>query len=121
MDQIPRYKLDEGYQVIHRIAGTPGAFGYNNLATSLRIPDFELYCSEGLRPAIGPLRSEFYRIGLTMRGHCDVQVGLEYYRHQPGTVNCTIPNQLFSKSNLSTDIFGYYILFNPGFLDELIP
>jgi len=103
------------------MGGTPGAFGYNNLAPSLRIPDFELYSSEGLHSAIGPLRSEFYRIGLTVRGHCDVQLGLEHYIHQAGTVNCTIPNQLFSKSNISADIFGYYVLFNPGFLDDLIP
>lgn len=70
---------------------------------------------------MGPLRSEFYRIGLTLRGTCDVQLGLEHYTHRTGTVNCTFPNQLFSKSNKSEDLFGYYLLFNPTFLDTLIP
>lgn len=27
---------------------------------------------------MGPLRCEFYRIGLTIRGTCDVQLGLEH-------------------------------------------
>lgn len=120
-NDIPQYKLDQHYHSVHRIEGTPTAFGYNKLDPSLRIKDFELYSSEGLVPNMGPLRSAFYRVGLTIRGHCDVQLGLEHYRHQAGTVNCTIPNQLFSKSNISEDAFGYYILFNPGFLDGLIP
>lgn len=99
---------------------TSTPFGYNQLNAALRIKDFELYSSEGLTRSMGPLRSEFYRIGLTIRGSCDVQLGLEHYQHRPGTVNCTFPNQLFSKSNISGDAFGYYILFNPNFLDTLI-
>ncbi|MHA4808216.1 helix-turn-helix domain-containing protein [Flavitalea flava] len=121
MKQIPVYKLDQEYHSIHRNEEKSSPFGYNALSPSLRIKDFEIYSSDGLKASMGPLRSEFYRIGLTLQGHCDVQLGLEHFTHQPGTVNCTIPNQLFSKSNISGDIFGYYVLFNPGFLDGLIP
>jgi AraC family transcriptional regulator, transcriptional activator of pobA len=121
MKQIPQYKLDQEYHTVHRIEETSTDFGYNKLHASLRVKDFEIYSTEGLAPGMGPLRSAFYRIGLTIRGGCDVQLGLEQYRHRPGTVNCTIPNQLFSKSNVSADAFGYYVLFNPGFLDSLIP
>ena len=106
---------------MHRVEEETIPFGYNTLAPTLHIKDFELYSSEGLRPSMGPLRSEFYRIGLTIRGTCDVQLGLEHFRHGTGTVNCTFPNQIFSKSNISADAFGYYLLFNPGFLDSLIP
>jgi AraC-like DNA-binding protein len=35
-------------------------------------------------------------------------------------VNCTYPNQIFSKSNISKDAFGYYLLFNPPFLEPLV-
>lgn len=118
--EIPQYKLDDQYHAIHRTSAPAAAFGYNQLAPSLRIKDFELYSSEGLVSSMGPLRSEFYRIGLTLRGSCDVQLGLEHYKHQPGTVNCTYPNQIFSKSRISKDIFGYYLLFNPPFLEPLL-
>jgi len=119
--EIPQYKLDEHYISIHRTPESVSAFGYSRLDPPLRIKDFELYSSEGLTRSMGPLRSEFYRIGVTMRGSCDVQLGLEHYQHQPGTVNCTYPNQIFSKSNISEDAFGYYVLFNPPFLEPLIP
>ena len=121
MKQIPQYQLNDNYRLQHRIEGDTLPFGYNTLPPALRIPDFELYSSEGLKSSMGPLRSEFYRIGLTLRGSCDVQLGLEHFRHQPGTVNCTSLNQLFSKSNISSDIFGYYLLFNPAFMDSLLP
>ena len=121
MQDIPRYQLNDEYRPVHRVEGEGGPFGYNSLDPSLRIKGFELYSSQGLRKSMGPLRSEFYRIGLTLRGSCDVQLGLEHFVHQAGTVNCTFPNQIFSKSNISEDLFGYYLLFNPGFLDALIP
>jgi len=119
--EIPQYKLDEHYISVHRTQEPVPVFGYSGLASHLRIKDFELYSSEGLTSSMGPLRSAFYRIGITMRGSCDVQLGLEHYKHQPGTVNCTYPNQIFSKSNISKDAFGYYLLFNPPFLEPLIP
>jgi AraC-like DNA-binding protein len=119
--EIPRYTLDERYRHIHRTEAPVPNFGYNRLDPSLRIKDLELYSSEGLTSSIGPLRCEFYRIGLTLRGTCDVQLGLEHYTHRPGTVNCTYPHQIFSKSNISKDLFGYYVLFNPPFLEPLVP
>jgi len=119
--EIPQYKLDEHYISIHRKQEAVSAFGYSGLEPRLRIKDFELYSSEGLTSSMGPLRSEFYRIGVTIRGSCDVQLGLEHYKHQPGTVNCTYPNQIFSKCNISEDAFGYYLMFNPPFLEPLIP
>jgi AraC-like DNA-binding protein len=118
--EIPHYGLDQ-FQPIHRDGSGSQAFGYNRMDQRLRVPGFELYSSEGLAKSMGPLKSSFYRVGLTLRGSCNVQLGLEQYTHQPGTVNCTFPNQVFSKFNLSDDLFGYYILFNPGFLDELVP
>jgi len=117
---IPQYKLDEHYISIHRVPESVSAFGYSGLDHRLRVKDFELYSSEGLTSSMGPLRSEFYRIGVTIRGSCDCQLGLEHYKHQPGTVNCTYPNQIFSKSNISEDAFGYYLMFNPPFLEPLI-
>ena len=67
------------------------------------------------------MRCDFYRIGLVLRGRCELQMGLEHFAQSAGTVNCSFPNQLFSKTDISEDIFGYYLLFNPGFLDGLIP
>jgi AraC family transcriptional activator of pobA len=119
--EIPKYDLQE-FRAVHRIQRDDVVgFGYNGLPVGRYIPGFELYSSSGLVGSIGPLRSAFYRISFTVTGTLDMQIGLVHYRHQPRTVACTYPNQIFSKNNISSDAFGYYLLFTPGFLDELLP
>ena len=117
---IPLYVLND-FRHLHRREGDTSDFGYNNLEAGKRIPGFEVYSSEGLRPAVGPLKSDFYRISITLSGSVDVQLGLEKFKHRAGTLSFTFPGQVFSKDNISADTFGYYILFNADFLEELIP
>ncbi len=49
-----------------------------------------------------------------------MQLGLEHFDIQPFNLTFSIPGQVHSKSNASNDIFGYYILFHPSFLDGLL-
>src|SRR5579872_672870 len=67
------------------------------------------------------MRNSFYRIIITVTGTLDMQIGLEHYRHEPRTLAFTIPNQIFQKNNRSADASGYYLLFEAGFLGELLP
>jgi AraC family transcriptional regulator, transcriptional activator of pobA len=120
--QIPQYHLDERHRPLHRAEGEFSPFGNNVPDPGNRVSDFELYSSDGLRmQPMGPFRCDFYRIGLVLRGSCHLQMGLEHFFQTPGTVNCSFPNQVFSKKEISPDIFGYYVLFNPGFLEDLVP
>lgn len=122
MKQIPQYTLDDKFRPVHRVEVNLTPFGNNVAGPRFKIDNFELYSSDGLRMhPMGPLRCDFYRIGLVLRGSCELQMGLEHFSQTPGVVNCSFPNQLFSKKNISEDIFGYYAHFNPGFLDEVIP
>ncbi|MBO9732758.1 MAG: helix-turn-helix domain-containing protein [Chitinophaga sp.] len=118
--EIPQYVLGD-FRHLHRQENDTSDFGYNNLEAEKRIPGFEVYSSEGLRPAVGPLKSDFYRISITLSGGVDVQLGLEKFRHQAGTLSFTFPGQVFSKDNIAADTFGYYILFNANFLEDLLP
>jgi AraC family transcriptional activator of pobA len=98
------------------------SFGNNVPGSISPIKDFELYSSEGIRKhPMGPMRCDFYRVSVILRGTCELQMGLEHFFQTGGSVNCSFPNQLFSKKAMSEDLFGYYVLFNPGFLDELVP
>jgi AraC-like DNA-binding protein len=117
---IPQYVL-KGFRRLHRQEDDTSDFGYNNLDTIHPIEGFELYSSRGLKPSLGPLKSAFYRISITITGQVDMQLGLEQFKHQPRTMSFTWPNQVFSKSNISADAFGYYILFDQDFLNDLIP
>ncbi|MGO4290551.1 helix-turn-helix domain-containing protein [Chitinophaga sp. RAB17] len=118
--EIPQYVLND-FRHLHRKEDDTSDFGYNNLEEEKRIPGFEVYSSEGLRPALGPLKSDFYRISITLSGSVDVQLGLEKFQHRAGTLSFTFPGQVFSKDNISADTFGYYILFNADFLQDIIP
>ncbi|WP_326991602.1 AraC family transcriptional regulator [Chitinophaga sp. 212800010-3] len=118
--KIPSYVL-HNFRHLHRQEGDTSGFGYNSLAPEKRIPGFEIYSSEGLKPAMGPLKSDFYRISITLSGGVDVRLGLEEFRHRAGTLSFTFPGQIFSKSNMSADTFGYYILFNADFLQQFLP
>ncbi len=116
---IPVYDLKK-FRHVHR-EKTASDFGYNNLDKAKHIEGFELYSSEGLISSVGPLKSNFYRISITVEGTLDMKIGLDVYRHQPCTISLTYPNQIFAKNNISADAFGYYMLFSTDFLNELVP
>jgi AraC family transcriptional activator of pobA len=118
MNDIPVYELSV-FRPVHREDGDTVPFGSNGAAP---VPGFELYSSQGLkRSPMGPLKSAFYRISLTVNGSLDMQIGLDRYVHQPHTISFTYPHQVFSKSNASADAWGYYALFTEEFLSELVP
>jgi len=118
---IPKYDLDQ-FRKVHRIdEDEPADFGCSGLSRDKFIRGFELYSSRALVRSIGPLRSAFYRISITVTGTLDMSIGLEKYSHQPRTLAFTFPNQIFSKNNISADAFGYYMLFEASFLEELLP
>jgi len=55
-----------------------------------------------------------------LQGSAKVNLGLENFEHQQGTVSFTFPKQLFSKENQSQDFFGYYLFFTEEFLSDWI-
>ncbi len=116
---IPHYSL-KNFRQIHRQDDATSSFGYNKIDISKRVEGFEVYSSEGLVSSIGPLKSEFYRMSITVTGTLDMQIGLDHYTHQPRTLSFTFPNQIFSKNNISEDASGYYLLFNHDFLSDII-
>lgn len=118
MNDIPLFELNV-FRPVHREEGDATPFGSNR---PYPIQGLELYSSAGLkRSPMGPLKSAFYRMSLTVDGSLDMQIGLEHYVHQPRTISFTYPNQVFSKRNASENAWGYYILFAEDFLGELVP
>ncbi|MDR6193244.1 helix-turn-helix domain-containing protein [Siphonobacter sp. SORGH_AS_0500] len=117
---IPKYDLKK-FKSVHREDDGLASFGYNHIEKAKTIEGFEIYSSEGLIRSIGPLKSDFYRVSITVQGSLDMQIGLDRFPNKPRTLAFTFPNQIFSKSNFSAYTFGYYILFNTDFLNDLIP
>ncbi len=116
---IPEFTL-QNFQEIHR-ENTSAVFGYNNLDKKDWIDGFELYSTEGAKPNLTPLKSDFYRISFCLAGSVKVDLGLESFTHQRGTASFTFPKQIFSKSAQSEDFFGYYLLFSNDFFLDFLP
>jgi NAD(P)-dependent dehydrogenase (short-subunit alcohol dehydrogenase family) len=97
---IPRYELGD-FRHVHRAPGRSTDFGCNQLERSKFIDGFELYSSHGLVGSVGPLRSAFYRVSITVTGELDMQIGLEHYRHQPRTLSFTFGKGMGEFAKLS--------------------
>ncbi len=100
---IPSFKLDSEYRSVHKEKTATSSFGMDS-TSNLLDGGFGLYSSEGVRAKIGPLKSQFYRIGFCLRGSLDVDCGLERFTHQAGTIHFNFPGQLFSLQNKSDDM-----------------
>jgi AraC-like DNA-binding protein len=117
---IPTFSLDAGYRAIHKERGVESHFGMDS-TDALLDGGFGLYSSEGVKAKIGPLKSQFYRIGFCLRGSLEVECGLERFRHEAGTIHFNFPGQIFSLQNKSDDMFSYYTLFTQEFIEEVLP
>jgi AraC family transcriptional regulator, transcriptional activator of pobA len=117
---IPTFNLDTIYRAVHKERSVESHFGMDSTDTLLD-GSFGLYSSEGVRARIGPLKSQFYRVALCLRGEVDVECGLERFRHSTGTMHFNFPGQLFSLQNKSDDMFAYYALFTQEFVEEVLP
>jgi AraC family transcriptional regulator, transcriptional activator of pobA len=119
-NEIKTYQLDRNYLFVHKEALSNSNFGMDN-TNELIDGGFGLYSSNQVKGKIGPLKSEFFRIAICLRGTVDVDCGLETFHHQTNTIHFNFPNQPFSLYNKSDDMFAYYMLFNEAFIEDLLP
>lgn len=79
---------------------------------------FGLYSTAGTKRNIGPIKTEYFRIGLTVKGGAGFDVGLEKYRTQRNSILFSIPGQVFSLHDCSPDFTAYYMLFTEPFISD---
>ncbi|UPK70400.1 helix-turn-helix domain-containing protein [Chitinophaga filiformis] len=117
---IPTHQLSSQHATLHRDKTRTSSFGYDQLPTNKRLTGFEIYSTDGMIPDYGPAKSGFYRFGILTQGSLQVQLGLEHFKVSACALNFSIPGQIHAKSNVSPDIFGYYLLFEENFLQNLL-
>ncbi len=112
--EIPEYQLDRSFYTVHKDFHAGSNFGLDD-TESLICNGFGLYSSAALRQKIGPIKSEFYRIGFGIAGSVDIHCGLEQFHFTPGCIAFTFPGQIFSMRDKSEDLLVFYMLFTEGF------
>lgn len=116
---IKTYNLDKDYLLVHKHGVIDSGFGMDNTPHLIE-NGFGLYSSQNVRGRIGPLKSQFFRIGFCRRGTLQVDFGLETFTHRKDTIHFNFPGQLFSLSHVSSDMYSYYILFTAAFMEPLL-
>jgi AraC family transcriptional activator of pobA len=112
IQHIPSYQLPD-YELVHQAAPVGTVLS--------RIEGFELHTTDGLRAALGPVKSEFYSVGFCEAGNVSIEIDLESYRHVPHSLNFRAPNRIFSLADKSADFKGIYCFFTAAFLEDLLP
>ena len=118
-EAIPIFELDRHYMLVHKEGLEDSNFGHDGTYDLLE-DGFGLYSSVRVREKIGPLKSEFYRIGFCRQGSLEVSCGLETFVHRKNTIHFNFPGQLFALCNKSRDMFSHYMLFTADFISSIL-
>lgn len=116
---IKKFHLDTSLYDLHRTGYEETDFGLNN-SKELIDGGFGLYSTAGTKERIGPVKTEYYRIGLLRKGSFEIDIGLEHHKPTRNSIILGFPGQIFSLYNQSEDSFAYYMLFSEKFIAEAV-
>jgi AraC-like DNA-binding protein len=114
---IKQYYLDPSLHKLHKEGNVKSDFGMDS-STDLLEGGFGLYSSADLKKRIGPVKTEYFRIGLIRTGKVNFDIGLETFRAERNNIIFGFPGQVFSLYDPSPDFFCYYMLFNEKFVAD---
>jgi AraC family transcriptional activator of pobA len=112
---IKQYYLDPSLHKLHKDGLQKSDFGMDN-SPELLDGAFGLYSSADLKKRIGPVKTEYFRIGLIRSGEVSADIGLETFRLSRNGIISGFPGQIFSLYDTSPDFFCYYMLFTEEFV-----
>jgi len=92
-------------------------FGLDN-SSELIGNGFGLYSTANLKRTLGPIKTNYFRIGLIRSGNVNFDIGLETYYPIRDSVAFGFPGQVFSIYDQSEDFFAYYLLFTDEFIAD---
>ena len=114
---IKKYTLDATLHKIHKAGEAKSDFGLDN-SSELIDDGFGLYSTADMKPRIGPIKTEYFRISLIRTGNVTIDIGLETFHPVRNSIVFGFPGQVFSLYNKSDDFFCYYMLFTEEFVAD---
>ena len=115
---IPIYDL-ANFRTIHRTESGED-FGYN-LNRNIPSDGFELFSTDGQKNKIGPLKTDFFYIGLNLTGSVNIELNHITHKHSPNTIFFKSPDKIFSIDKPSQGYYGYYLIFTEKFIEKVVP
>lgn len=116
---IKKIQLNSDLYQLHKNGTGKNAFGMDN-SSELLNGGFGLYSTINLKKNIGPIKTDYFRIGLVRKGNATFEIGFEKYLANRNCIVFGIPEQIFSLNNISKDFFAYYLLFSELFIADVL-
>jgi AraC-like DNA-binding protein len=116
---IKKYALDTTLHRLHKEGIEKNDFGMDN-TRELIDGGFGLYSTANTKKNIGPVKTEYFRIGLARSGTATFTIGLETFYPVRNSIIFGFPGQVFSFQNPADDFFTYYMLFSEKFFAETL-
>lgn len=116
--EIKKYTLDASLHKLHKAGFVQTDFGMDN-TDELIDGGFGLYSTVNTKRSIGPVKTEYYRIGLIREGTAEYTIGLETFNPVRNTIIFGFPGQVFSFHNPADNFLAYYMLFSENFIEEI--
>jgi AraC family transcriptional regulator, transcriptional activator of pobA len=114
---IKQYYLGPSLHQLHKEGKANTDFGMDNSA-ELIDGGFGIYSTANMKKRIGPVKTEYFRIGLVRSGNVSIDIGLESFQPARNGIIFGFPGQVFSLHDTSPDFFCYYMLFNEKFVAD---
>ena len=114
---LKKFLLDSSLYKLHKEGIVKSDFGMDNSAKLLD-EGFGLYSTADLKKNIGPMKTDYFRISLTLSGNAHFDIGLEKYNATRNYIVFGFPGQVFSIHDTSNDFFAYYMLFSEKFIAD---
>jgi len=117
-NEIKKFRLDPSFYHLHKEGLGETDFGLDN-SKELIGNGFGLYSTANLKKnRLGPIKTEYFRVGLIRAGNVNLDIGLETYYPIRDSIVFGFPGQVFSLYDQSEDFFAYYMLFTDEFIAD---
>ena len=116
--EIKNFQLNSSFYTVHKEGLAEADFGLDN-SNELIGGGFGLYSTANFKKTnLGPIKTNYFRIGLIRSGNVNFDIGLETYYPIRDYMVFGFPGQLFSVYDQSEDFFAYYLLFTDEFIAD---
>ncbi len=116
---VPIYDLAM-FRAIHRTEQAED-FGNNLINKNHAVEDIEVYSTDGMKPSFGPVKTNFFIMGLNLTGYTNLEINHLAFKSSPNSIFFKSPDKLLRFDSPSLGYYGYYLFFSESFIEKVVP
>ncbi|MFN8358178.1 MAG: AraC family transcriptional regulator [Spirosomataceae bacterium] len=116
---VPTYHFDT-FDTYHRVE-EGDSFGSNTSQGIYNIDGFRLFSTVGMQAQLAPCKTDFYAVGFVLTGSLNVEINTKPFVHSANSLHFKSLSSVFSWSEPSPGLYGYYLYFTQAFIEKVVP